>query len=114
MVVSGQLGIIDAKLVHFLQSCKEKTNQLFIHVSDSIYKSIIPKSHIDEFLGELSVVDGIVHDKTSLDQILQYSNITQKTFPGKELPAATDGHYITPAHKDGTHLNDPDLSAEFR
>ena len=85
MIVSGPIGIIDAALVRYLEDLKEGAGELLIHVAGSIYKEIIPMSHINEFLCELSVVDGIIDDSTHFERILRRSGGVLATFPTEEL-----------------------------
>lgn len=84
-IVTGPIGIIDASLVRFLEKIKENSGQLLVHVKESIYNNIIPKSHLYEFLKELAVVDGIVEDEAQLHRILPNANTTLIDLPQKEL-----------------------------
>ncbi len=85
ILVSGQLGIVDAALVRYLESQKKTPARMLIHVTGSIYNSIIPLFHLYEFLNELTAVHGIIKDKSQLAPILQQSGTTLIDLPQKEL-----------------------------
>lgn len=81
VIVTGQIGIVDAVLVRYLEDVKESTEQLLVHVIESIYDNIIPKTHIKEFVANLSIVDGILEAK----RIAQQAGRTLIHLPEEEL-----------------------------
>jgi len=85
VIVAGRIGIVDATLVRYLESVKERTGQLLVHVTESIYNGLIPKTHIYEFLAELSMVDGIIEEKSEVNRIVQQTDTTLMHLPEEEL-----------------------------
>ncbi|GEM_PF-624678 len=53
--VIGRVGIVDAELIRFLAGVRESDKRLLIWVIASIYPSILPISHIEEFISSTSI-----------------------------------------------------------
>ena len=85
VIVTGQIGIVDAVLVRYLEGVKERTEQLLVHITESIYDNIIPKTHIKEFVANLSIVDGILEDKSEAKRIAKQAGRTLIHLPEEEL-----------------------------
>lgn len=83
--VSGRIGIVDAALVRYLESVKERTGRLLVHVTESIYDGIIPKTHIEEFVASFSIVDDILQDESEIKRMVQQPKTTLVHFPEEEL-----------------------------
>ena len=84
-IVYGRIGIADAALVRYLEGVKERTERLLVHVTESIYDSIIPKADIEEFVSSLSIVDGILEDESKIKRIVQQTDTTLIRLPEEEL-----------------------------
>lgn len=85
VVVAGRVGIVDTALVRYLEGVKERTERLLVHVTYSIYNSIIPKTHIKEFIANLSIVDGILEDQSEIRRIVQQTDTMLIHLPEEEL-----------------------------
>lgn len=85
VVVTGRIGIVDAALVRYLEGVKERTGRLLVHVTESIYGSIIPKTHIEEFVATLSIVDGILEEESEVKRIVQQTDTILMHLPEEEL-----------------------------
>jgi len=85
VVVAGRVGIVDAALVSCLEGIKKRTKRLLVHVTDTIYNGIIPKIHIEGFVANLSVVDGILEEESEARHIVQQAGRTLIHLPEEEL-----------------------------
>lgn len=85
MVVAGRVGIVDTALVLYFEGVKKRTKRLLVHVTDSIYKDIIPKTHIEEFITNLSTIDGILEEESEVRRIVQQAGKTLIHLPEEEL-----------------------------
>lgn len=89
VVVTGRIGIVDAALVRYMEGVKERTGRLLIHVTESIYDSIIPKTHIEEFVADLSIVEGIVEEESEVKRVVDQTKTTLMHLPEEELQQYT-------------------------
>ena len=56
-----------------------------MHIDSSLYDGIIPKTHIKEFVTNLSIVDGILEDKSEIRRIIQQTDTMLMPLPEEEL-----------------------------
>lgn len=90
VVVTGRIGIVDAALIRYLEGVKERTGRrLLVHVTESIYDGIIPKTDIEEFVAALSIVDGILEEESEVKHILQQTGTILMHLPEEELQRYT-------------------------
>lgn len=89
VVVIGRIGIVDAALVRYMEGIKERTGRLLIHVTESIYDSIIPKSHVEGFVADLSIVEDIVEDESEVKRVVDQTKTTLMHLPEEELQQYT-------------------------
>ena len=85
VVVTGQIGIVDVALIRYLEDVKERTGRLLVHVTESIYEGIIPKTDLEEFVASLSIVDGILEEESEVKRMVQQTDTTLMHLPEEEL-----------------------------
>ena len=85
IVVSGRIGIVDDALIRYLEKLANMTNQLLIHVPESIYTEIVPQHHIQEFLAVLSMVDGILKTQSEIENTIASPNTMYVHLPEQQL-----------------------------
>lgn len=88
LIVTGRIGIVDAVLVRYLAAAKGEAGRMLLHVSGSIYDGIIPKNHIEEFIGSLSIVDGVLKE-AEVKREAQRAGVTIISIPEDEMEKYT-------------------------
>lgn len=85
IILSGKIGIVDAALVRYLKRVKERKGWLLIHITESIFKNLIPKSHIEELVASFSIVDGILENKSEVKCMVNQKETILVNLPEEEL-----------------------------